>query len=460
MAKRHISKAIVDYLADRAVTGQGPVGAEDITAHVGAPRPTVNRYLAKLVAAGDIVREGTGPATVYRPPKPVAAPTVSVTETMRAADSVRATASPKWSAEALALRAQFTAPLGTRAPTTYQRKIVDDYRPNESSLLPPKLAEALFAEGRMRGQQPAGTYARKVLEQLLIDLSWHSSRLEGNRKSLLDTRELFAKGRSPGDDADATMLLNHKDAIEFIVDAVPTYGITVPVVRNIHSLLMQGLLANSEALGAIRKTVVNISDTVYVPTQVPTLLEEMLGHAVEKARNVKNPVEAAFFLWVNLAYLQPFEDGNKRTSRLCANLPLLLANCAPLSFLDVEPTDYAMAMLGVYERLELTLAKELFAWTYRRSIPKYRTIIESMGAPNPFRAKYREHVGEAVRQIVAAGAPLADAIATLGITAEDQAPFADLLREELQLLEPYNCARYRLAIGTAEKWIENGRPIR
>jgi hypothetical protein len=244
-----------------------------------------------------------------------------------------------------------------------------------------------------------------------------------------------------------------------MVDAVPTYGMTVPVVRNIHSLLMQGLLANSESLGAIRRTVVNIAGTVYVPTQMPSLLEEMLGHVVEKAVSVKCPSEAAFFLWVNLAYLQPFEDGNKRTSRLCANLPLMLANCAPLSFLDVEPTDYAMAMLGVYERLDLALAIELYAWTYRRSIPKYRTILEAMGAPNPFRAKYRGHLGEAVYQIVAAATSFAHAVATLGIPESDQGSFRELLREELRHLEAYNCARYRLPIGKTEDWIAKGRPM-
>lgn len=349
--------------------------------------------------------------------------------------------------------------MGTRTPVSYQRKFVDDYHPNRSSLLPAALADSLLIEGRMQGQQPAGTYARKVLEQLLIDLSWYSSRLEGNRKSLLDTRELFVRGRSVEDDPDTTMLLNHKEAIEFTVDAVPAYGITVPVVRNIQSLLMQGLLANSNSLGAIRRTVVNITDTVYVPTQVPSLLEEMLGHIVEKARSIKNPVEAAFFLWVNLAYLQPFEDGNKRTSRLCANLPLMLSNCAPLSFLDVETTDYAMAMLGVYERLDLTLATELFDWTYRRSIPRYRAVLESLGAPDPFRSKYREHLGEAVRNVVSAGSRLAEAVADLALPAEDQAPFHDLSRVELLQLEPYNCARYRLSIGKTEEWIAKGRPM-
>jgi hypothetical protein len=414
--------------------------------------------LRKLVEAGQIVREGTGPATTYRYKRP-ASTEQRATEGALATDTARVTGSPPWSVAARELRARLEAPMGTRTPVSYQRKFVDDYHPNRSSLLPAALADSLLIEGRMQGQQPAGTYARKVLEQLLIDLSWYSSRLEGNRKSLLDTRELFVRGRSVEDDPDTTMLLNHKEAIEFTVDAVPAYGITVPVVRNIQSLLMQGLLANSNSLGAIRRTVVNITDTVYVPTQVPSLLEEMLGHIVEKARSIKNPVEAAFFLWVNLAYLQPFEDGNKRTSRLCANLPLMLSNCAPLSFLDVETTDYAMAMLGVYERLDLTLATELFDWTYRRSIPRYRAVLESLGAPDPFRSKYREHLGEAVRNVVSAGSRLAEAVADLALPAEDQAPFHDLSRVELLQLEPYNCARYRLSIGKTEEWIAKGRPM-
>lgn len=292
----------------------------------------------------------------------------------------------------------------------------------------------------------------------MIDLSWHSSRLEGNRKSLLDTQELFAKGRTPGDDLDAIMLLNHKEAIEFIVDAVPEYGVREDVVRNIQSLLMQELLANPEAVGAIRRTLVNISDSVYVPAQAPHLLEEMLRLVIDKVRNIKNPVEAAFFLWVNTAYLQPFEDGNKRTSRLCANLPLLLQNCAPLSFLDVESPDYALAALGIYERRDATLAAELFEWTYLRSIRKYEVIIQSMGAPNPFRLRYREQLGEAVRQVVNDGLPMDAVVASLALPLEDQAAFRGVLQEELRYLETYNCARYRLSIRLTEAWIQRGRP--
>ncbi|MDD3354590.1 Fic family protein [Zoogloea sp.] len=97
-------------------------------------------------------------------------------------------------------------------------------------------------------------------------------------------------------------------------------------------------------------------------------------------------MEAAFFM-VNLAYLQPFEDGDKRTSRRCANLPLLLQNCAHLSFLDVEQSDYALAMMGIYEQQDSSLAVELFAWTYRRSSGKYAVLLESMGGPDLFRQR-------------------------------------------------------------------------
>ncbi|MCF8211501.1 MAG: Fic family protein [Rhodoferax sp.] len=451
MAKTHIAADILRYLDSVAQAGQEAVSAENITSQIGQKRPTVNRYLRALVIRGAVKKLGTGPATRYMAHTHVAQ--------TRPTQTILSTLGPTWSTLALQLRAELAAPIGTRTPVSYQRHFVDGYLPNQSALLPPDLADSLYALGRSQGQQPASTYARKVLEQLLIDLSWHSSRLEGNQKSLLDTKELFARGRALGDDLDATMLLNHKEAIEFMVDAVPEYGITPAVVRNIQSLLMQGLLENPDSMGAIRTTVVNITNSVYLPTQVPSLLEEMLGIVIEKSRQIKNPVESAFFLWIHIAYLQPFEDGNKRTSRLCANLPLMLSNCAPLSFLDVDAADYAIAVTGVYERLDVRMAVELFAWTYRRSIDKYKVILESMGLPDPFRARYRESLGEAVRQVVQEGARADQACAALSLPAQDEAAFLALLRRELQSLEPFNCARYRLSIRKTESWIGKGRPL-
>lgn len=457
MSGQELQVAIVKYVVQEQLAGSEGVSAGAIQMYTGRPRATVNRALTSLVEANGLERQGAGRAVTYRIPASVLTPS-SMPQSLALGGNAEEQVSPTWSNKGRGIVAALLAPLGTRKPVSYQRSFVDDYQPNDSSLLPAPLATQLYEMGKSKGQQPAGTYARKVLEQLLIDLSWFSSRLEGNRKSLLDTRALFEKGRSEGDDLDATMLLNHKEAIEFMVDAVPTEGLTVPVVRNLQSLLMRDLLPDPADLGAIRQKIVNIHGTVYLPNQVPTLLEEMLGQVVDKARHIRNPIEAAFFFWVNIAYLQPFVDGNKRTSRLSANMPLMLANCAPLSFLDVGQTDYALAMLGVYERLDVTLAVELFDWTYRRSVDKYHAVVEAIGGPDPLRVRYRDQLGEAVRQVVFFGVAFDRAVESVKVTDVDVAAFSKMLHIELEHLEAYNCARHRLSIGKTQEWIDKGRP--
>jgi len=287
-------------------------------------------------------------------------------------------------------------------------------------------------------------------------LSWSSSHLEGNRYTLLDTEELFKSGAS-ATDTDAVMLLNHKAAIEFLVDAVPTQGLSTSLIRNLHAILMQDLLADTVSLGAIREKVVNISGTTYVPTQVPAVLHEMFEHIILKAQHIKNPLEASFFLWVNLAYLQPFEDGNKRVSRVASNIPLMLYNQAPLSFLDVNREEYALAMMGVYEACDVSMAVDLFNWTYRRSHSKYKIVSESLGSPDPFRIKYRDVLNEAVGLVVRGRKPIADALVTLGLPDEDIVRFQQLLVQDLNALAEYNCARYRLGMMETKSWINEVR---
>jgi len=276
---------------------------------------------------------------------------------------------------------------------------------------------------------------------------------------LLDTRELFELGEQAGPfDEDTQMLLNHKSAIEFMVDAVPTEGITVPVIVDLQAKLMKDLLKDSRDIGSIRRRVVNIDGSVYSPSNIPTLLEETLKSIIDKARFIRNPVEAAFFLWVNLAYLQPFADGNERTSRLGANMPLLLYNCSPLSFLDVERTDYATAMLGVYEQRNVAAAVELFELIYRRSIQKYSVLRASLAMPDPLRARYRQALNELMQFVVFYGRKLEEAFAQVTVAAVDLAALRVIANTELDLLEQYNCARYNLARGMTQRWIDAGRP--
>jgi Fic family protein len=365
----------------------------------------------------------------------------------------------QWSPAALPLVETLRAPLGTRTPVGFESSFVGSYIPNQSSLLPPQLATDLYNAGRSRDQLPAGTYVLEVLEQLLIDLSWSSSRLEGNNKSLLDTKELFELGEQAGPmDEDTLMLLNHKDATEFMVDAVPKDGITLHVLVDLQSKLMKDLLKDSRDIGSIRRRVVNIDGSVYSPSNIPTLLEETLKTIIDKARFIRNPVEAAFFLWVNVAYLQPFADGNKRTSRLSANMPLMLYNCAPLSFLDVERSDYATAMLGVYEQRNVAAAVELFEFIYRRSIQKYSVLRASLSVPDPLRARYRQALNEIMQLVVFYSRTLDDAFFAAPIDAVDLAALRVIANTELDHLEQYNCARYNLARGMTQRWIDAGRP--
>lgn len=440
---------LLQAMASLEANGHGSVTSAELADAAEASLPTVKRILTKLVGEAKIEVIGKARATRYR--------LRTAPESQTTAAEIPGNSHSVWSAKSIELRQQLSLPLAARQPVTYQREFVEAYKPNETSLLPPTLAEELASLGRLPGQQPAGTYVRKVLEQLLIDLSWSSSHLEGNRYSLLDTEELFKSGKA-ATDSDAVMLLNHKTAIEFMVDAVPAYGLDTGLVRNLHAILMQDLLADVETLGAIRTKVVNITGTTYVPVQAPSILQEMFEQIITKAQHIKNPVESAFFLWVNLAYLQPFEDGNKRVSRLAANIPLMLYNQAPLSFLDVSRDDYALAMMGVYEFRDVSMAVDLFNWTYRRSHAKYKVVVESMGLPDPFRVQHREALNDAIGAIVRDRRPMADTLANLGLPNEDLARFTHLLEQELKALEVFNCARYRLGLRQTQSWIDEGRP--
>lgn len=442
------SEALLRAIAALASAGHEPVSSTRLVEATGSSLPAVKRVLARLVREARLEVMGKGRATRYR---------LASVGANFAAGAAAARPGPSWRAASLALRQRLAGPLAARTPVTYRREFVDRYKPNESFLLPRPLAEELAALGRLPEQLPAGTYARKVLEQLLIDLSWSSSHLEGNRYTLLDTAKLFRSGAA-ATDSDAVMLLNHKAAIEFLVDAVPTQGLGAGLVRNLHAVLMQDLLPDVGALGAIRQKVVNISGTVYVPAQLPALLQEMFERIVSTAQQIKNPLEAAFFLWVNLAYLQPFEDGNKRVSRLAANIPLMLYNQAPLSFLDVDRDDYALAMMGIYESCDVCMAVDLFDWTYRRSHAKYRVVLEAMGSPDPFRIKHREALSEAVVSVVRRRKPAAEAAAASGVPVEDLPKFEQWLAQALDALADHNCARFRLGIQETQAWLDEGRP--
>lgn len=350
-------------------------------------------------------------------------------------------------------------PLIDRQPIGYRREFLEAYVPNKLAYLPPVVTSHLHELGRTpAGERPAGTYARDVFDRLLIDLSWSSSRLEGNTYSLLDTTELIERGTAaPGKDAKETqMILNHKAAIELLVDSAEDVDVNRYTITNLHALLADNLLEHPREAGRLRETPVAIAGSSYIPTAVPQLVEEMFSRLLDTAVAIVDPFEQAFFLLVHVPYLQPFIDVNKRTSRLASNIPLIKRNLVPLSFIDVPERTYVDGLIGIYELNRVELLRDVFVWAYERSVRRYKTVRDSLPEPDPFRLKYRAELTEAVGQAVRQRAPVTKAAITKLtkrlIAGKDATKFVDLVLAELRGLHEGNIARFRLRPSEFRQW--------
>lgn len=372
------------------------------------------------------------------------------------------------SPEAREVRAQVRRPIGMRTPVGYQLSFLERYHPNDSAYLPPALREQLHALGRSPADQaPAGTFARDILHRLLIDLSWASSHLEGNTYSQLDTERLIEQGQAADgkDAAETQMILNHKDAIEFLVHDPDRARLSPQTLIGLHALLSDGLMQDPAACGRIRRCAVGIGGSVYLPLAVPQQLDELFGIVVHMADEIVDPFEQAFFLMVHLPYLQPFEDVNKRVSRLAANIPFIRHNLCPLSFLDVEPALYVDAMLGVYELNRIELLRDLFVSAYARSCQQYVAVVRTLVPPDLFRLRHRQRLGQVVATLVRArqspgpdtirAALAAQPAPALVPTLEpaDESRFIDLVMQEFKSLHAGNAVRFGLRAMEWEAWL-------
>ncbi len=321
------------------------------------------------------------------------------------------------------------------------------------------MRKKLLGLGKTDGNRPAGTYARQIYSRLLIDLSWNSSRLEGNTYSLLETERLLELGEAAEgkDRRETQMILNHKAAIEFLLESGIDTGINRYTVLNIHALLADDLLQD-QSCGALRQIAVGIGGSAYLPLGIPQLISECFQQIIDTANVIKDSFEQAFFLMVHLPYLQPFEDVNKRVSRLAANLPLIRDNLCPLSFVDVPDQIYINGLLGVYELNQVELLAEVFAWAYERSCLRYSTVRKTLGDPDPFRVHYRTLRKETVALVVRGQMNKKLATAFIRKQAQDMVPdndrmkFIEVVETELMNLHEGNISRYRLKPSEVQKW--------
>ena len=434
------------------------VGAPEIAAALPAniPERTLQYRLKLLVDAERLIREGEGRWAKYRLPV-VAHGRAQVNRDLTPSPVV----TPPLSRGALEIREYLRQPVTARKPVGYNRNFLDSYRPNETFYLSAEQRAHLARIGKPNFEgEPAGTYAKQILSRLLIDLSWNSSRLEGNTYSLLDTRRLIEFGQEAEgrDRREAQMILNHKEAIEFLVSGAGDIGFNRYTILNLHAILANNLLADETAAGKLRHIPVGIEKSAFHPLEVPQLIEEYFDQILATATAIHDPFEQALFVMAQLPYLQPFDDVNKRVSRLAANIPFIKNNLTPLSFTEVPNDVYTDAMLGVYELNRIDLLRDVFIWAFERSAARYAAVRQSLGEPDPFRLKYRdalrEVVGDAIRGLMdrkSAAAHIKSWVRQ-NIEPGEQEQFREMAETELLSLHEGNFARYQITPKQFSSW--------
>lgn len=340
------SRDILQYLHYHPLSSRGDITAG--TAFKGSDA-TLKRMIAAGIKAGDIVAEGKARATRYR----------------------------------LSPQAQLLMPLNL---DTYFALEVDERQVQSSynfELINGLLAEtrlfsdkeqshldALQDEFRQHVSELTDNEYRKEMERLGIDLSWKSSQIEGNTYTLLETERLLresktAEGKSK---EEAVMLLNHKDALSFVLDNPDNLKeLTVSHIEDIHQLLTKDLSIDK----GLRRHRVGITGTNYHPLDNEFQIREAMRDTCELINSKSNIFEKALLTLVLLSYIQPFSDGNKRTARITSNAILIANNYCPLSFRSVDSIDYKKAMLIFYEQNSLYAFKQIFMEQFEFAVKEY-----------------------------------------------------------------------------------------
>lgn len=332
-------KAILDAVK----AARSPVRPSTLMDSIASSRASLNRDLKSLAEAGLLQIQGKGRSTRY----------LAEVDSNEPPEVRR-----QWSSAATALLESISAPPATRPQVQYAPSLLTDYTPNLCSLLPPQLALHLFHGGYCGQAGPAHPKLGLAAKQPLEELVWSSACLDGISMSLDDSqavpkrathRKRSQQGRFGTAQSQGCHRLHQRQCVG--------QDITVESIVDVQALLMRDLV-DAKLIGSIRTLPIYGCD--YAPDHDPTVLQSLLKSIGDKARQVHNPIEAAFFVWVNLSYLQPFNFGNGCTARMAANIPLLHKHCAPLSFQGVARDDYELALTGIYQEQDVTAAVELF----------------------------------------------------------------------------------------------------
>ena len=415
---------------------------------------TLQRSLSALVEEGVIVRTGKARAVKYRSPDKTPAP-----------DSV-GNAKPviPISDESTAVQEYVRRPVQGRKPAGYEHEFLEDYIPNHTCYLPENIRRDLYLIGEIRSPAPTGsTYQPETVNRLLVDLSWASSRLEGNTYTQIDTQNLimdgvFAEGK---DRAEADMILNHKHAIDMLLENAESLGYNMYTFLSLHKLLSDNLMGDPGDCGRLRNKIVEIGGSVYSPLGFPQQVEDYFRLFLTKAREIEDPFEQSFFTMVHIPYLQPFTDVNKRTARLGANIPLVKNRLCPLSFIEVPERDYIEGNLGVYELNDTSLLKDVYVWAYERSCRRYNTIKRLDSSRDPYRTKYKQLLysvtGKIIKHKLEATDTCIAGLAQGRVISGDTDRFINMVNDELRSMDEVGLKRYGVSMEEFNAWKQGQR---
>jgi Fic family protein len=310
-------------------------------------RITVLRDLEGLMADGLVTKSGKARGTTYQPSsKSVLLDTVDVTAYFEIDPDQRKLRSENFN---FSIWPHLTGLL-TEAEKRELDALNEQYRGNRAALTPVVL--------------------QKELERLTIEFSWKSSRIEGNTYTLLDTERLIkehveATGKTR---EEAVMILNHKDALDFVINSADFFKVlSLAKIEEVHRLLVKDL----GVMQGIRKNLVRITGTNYRPLDNVFQIQEAMRELCSLVNQTVHPIEKAFLTVLMISYIQPFEDGNKRTSRILGDALLLAYHYCPLSYRSVDEVEYKKGILLFYEQNNVAYFKTLFMDQFRQAVIKY-----------------------------------------------------------------------------------------
>lgn len=338
---------ILDFIRDNPTSKREDI--EDFLAKLGylATKMTITRDLKLLLDNGDIEKSGLAKATVYSP-------------------SIKANL-----LNSINIETYFTKEQDERLPHTIGFNF-DVFTALKNLITKQEKEELdkLNNSYKEKRNKLSPTLLQKEFERLTVELAWKSSKIEGNTYTLLDTERLLnenisAKGKTK---EETNMVLNHKKALDFVLKAPKYYkNITISKVEELHKLLVEELGVTT----GIRDGMVGIVGTNYKPLDNSHQIKEALSDLIEIINKTDNPIEKALIAVLMIAYIQPFEDGNKRTSRILSNAILLANDYCPLSYRSVDEIKYKKAVILFYEQNNATYFKQLFLEQFRQAVNKY-----------------------------------------------------------------------------------------